>query len=50
MVSWSTVAVLALTCVVYAAFCAAVVRAFFPRARQPHGVSGGGRVGCLLRA
>ena len=32
MVSWSTVAVLALTCVVYAAFCAAVVRAFF-RAR-----------------
>ena len=32
MVSWLTVAVLALTCVVYAAFCAAVVRAFF-RAR-----------------
>lgn len=29
MVSWLTVAVLALTCVVYAAFCAAVVRAFF---------------------
>lgn len=29
LVSWLTVAVLALTCVVYAAFCAAVVRAFF---------------------
>ena len=29
MVSWLTVAVLALTCVVYAAFCAAVVRACF---------------------
>ena len=49
MVSWLTVAVLALTCVVYAAFCAAVVRVVFPHARQPHGVSGGGRVGCLLR-